>query len=206
MTKKQNFFKAKYWKLSNFLSKLLKIWTRELGCEFRVCASLPNRLRNCESASSSPDSNPSLTRTRTQKGASTSSSPWWTPPPPPPTPTLPPSWLRRSTRSGWQPGWHRRTTAKWSPWVRKHSLFLLCVKSFQEYCPNLAGFPSYLAYQASILQQQQQQQSQRPRGQSPPTPPPNAGNLYNQQQPQQQQQQLFREYRIPPLWKRFAAE
>ncbi len=39
---------------------MLKIWTRELGCEFRVFASLPNRLRNCESASSSPDSNPSL--------------------------------------------------------------------------------------------------------------------------------------------------
>ena len=47
-------------KLSNFLSKFLKIWTREIGCEFQVCASLQNRQRNCEFASSSPDSNPSL--------------------------------------------------------------------------------------------------------------------------------------------------
>lgn len=49
----------------------------------------------------------------------------------------------------------------------------------------------------------------------PGTAIPNASNLYRQQRPapggqqqdqQQQQQPRFREYRIPPLWKRFAAE
>ncbi len=49
-------------KPSNIPLNLLKKWTREFGCEFRVCVSLQIRLQNCEFSGSSPDSNPSLVK------------------------------------------------------------------------------------------------------------------------------------------------
>ena len=65
------------------------------------------------------------------------------------------------------------------------------------------SFDLYDFFSLSVQQQQQQQQQR---------PTVNRFNFFNrnflQQPPQQQQQQppRWEEYRLPPLWKRFAAE
>lgn len=85
---------------------------------------------------------------------------------------------------------------------------------YQAYQANVisSGFPTFLAYQAYLAQQQastegqSQQQEQRQNGGVANRLSFFIRNLPNQQQQQQQQPPRWEEYRLPPLWKRFAAE